>query len=365
MSISIKKNNDPFKKYWWVILLGFAGVGAWVCMPLLDTSVGSGSMRTHGLKTENQSLDSMANPSGAPGSAYDLSMDGAYGRRRADGEPMSSLYQAPPESETGAAAPGAPLTGAGSASFADALREVSRKTAASWGDAKPQAGFTAPKGNFSSLTGLGSGGGGSGASSGPTGMGAFGTSVAKTGMTTTRGLGSGDSGAGQGGKPIMSALKGAASQSQAALMAKSADASRAMSGASFDGSRGGSAIGGGAGTALGGTYSGLDAAPANLKVNDPNANAYKIESAVGKYAAPATDADAELRKTIITMVISTVVSGVVTGMVSSIFGTGAGAAAGAAASNTAGTLANSAVTAQTNGAVQNGGSLNGTNTLPH
>jgi hypothetical protein len=60
--MKVKKDNDPFKKYWWVILLGFAGVGAWVCMPLMDTPVGSASVKPHGLSTENQSLDSAATP---------------------------------------------------------------------------------------------------------------------------------------------------------------------------------------------------------------------------------------------------------------------------------------------------------------
>ncbi|MCX5795707.1 MAG: hypothetical protein NTY77_09460 [Elusimicrobia bacterium] len=334
--IKIKQGNDPFKKYWWVILLGFAGVGAWVCMPLMDTSVGSGSVRAHGLKSENQSLDSMANPSGAPGQAVDLSMDNAYGKKKADGESMSSLYQAPPEAATGAAAPGAPLTG--SASFADALKDVSRKTeaSASWGGAKPQVPFTPPKGNFSSLSGMG-GSGGSGASSGPSVSGAFGTSVAKTGFAQTRGLGPGDSGAGQGGKPIMNSLKGAASQGQAALTTKSADAARAMSGASFDGSRGGSAIGGGPGTAQGGAYTGFDAVPANLKANDPNANVNKMESVPGKFAAPAVDEGEQMRKAIMMMVISAVVGGVVTGVVGSVFG---GVAGGAANSATTAAMAN-------------------------
>ncbi|MDD5628467.1 MAG: hypothetical protein PHU21_05350 [Elusimicrobia bacterium] len=334
--LKIKKDNDPFKKYWWAILLGFAGVGAWVCMPLMDTSTGSVSVRSRGLKTDNQSLDNMSNPSGAPGSAYDLSMDGAGGKKKGDGESTSSLYQAPPEAETGAVAPGAPLTGSapGPASFANALKEVSRKTSASasWGNAKPQVAFTPPKGNFSSLSGLGGGGGGgTGASAGPASMGAFGTGVSKTGMTTTRGLSGGEAGSSQGAKPIMGSLKGAAAQGQAALTTPSADAARAMSGASFDGSRGGSAIGGEKGaSAGGGAYAGFDAMPANLKANDPEANEYKYEAVPAKYAAETQDEGEQMKKAIMMMVISAVVGGVVTGVVGSVFGGAAGGAASGA-----------------------------------
>jgi hypothetical protein len=332
--IKIKKDNDPFKKYWWAILLGFVGVGAWVCVPLMGDSIGSrsGSVRAPGLSTANQSLDSMANPSGAPGSAYDLSMDDAYGKKKTDGEAMSALYQAPPDAETGAAAPGSPVTGAGAAaaSFADALKKVSSKTAlASWGGAKPQAGFTAPKGNFSSLTGLGSSSGGSGASSGPTSVGAFGSNTAKTGVTTTRGLGSGGSAAGGlGAKPIMGALQGAASQGQLAVMNRSGDAARVAAGASFDGGRAGSSLGGGPTMDLGGgTYAGLDAAPANFKVNDPNANSYKADPVPGQFAAPAQNQTKEMEQAIMMMVVSAVVGGVVTGVVGSVFGAGASAVA--------------------------------------
>jgi hypothetical protein len=326
--MNIKKGNDPFKKYWWVILLGFAGVGAWVCMPLMDTSVGSGSVHKHGLESKNQSLDSMANPSGAPGSAYDLSMDGAYGKKKADGEPSSSLYQAPPESEPGAVAPGAPLAPGASASFADALKEVSAKTAAaSWGGAKPQVAFTPPKGNFSSLSGTGSSTSGSGASYSPPAIGAFGTSNAQTGMTTTRGLGSALGAGGPGATPIMSALKGAASQGQAAQMNKSADASHAIAGGAFDGRGNGSAIGGGPSTSLGGTYLGMDSMPANLKPNDPNANDYKVDAPPPAFAAQMSQSQ-QMQQAIMMMVVSAVVGGVVTGMVGSIFGTGAMAGAG-------------------------------------
>jgi hypothetical protein len=312
--VMIKKGNDPFKKYWWVILFGFAGVGAWICLPLMDTSVGSGSVRAHGLKAEPQSLDSMTNPSGAAGAAYDLSMDGAAGKKRAESEPTSSLYQAPPEAQTGAAAPGAPVA---AASFADALKEVSQKTAASssWGGATPQKGFTPPKGNFSALSGLSSGGGGSGASWSPgVSQNLFGSNVAKTALVAAHGLGAGDGASSPGAKPIMGALKAAASQGQSAVVSKSADASRAASGMSFDGSHGGAAIGGGSpSAAAGGSFANLDAVPANLKPKDPDLDP-KIGPVPGA-PVPDTNQKQQMMQAIMMMLITAVVGGVASAIV--------------------------------------------------
>ena len=284
-------------------------------------------MRTHGLKTENQSLDSMSNPSGAPGSSYDLSMDGSPARRRT-GEPMDSLYQAPAEAETGAAAPGAPVAGAASASFADALKEVSRKgAAASAGGAVPQKAFTTPKGNFGALSGTSGGGGGSGASWSPGGVSQkmFGANVAKTAVVAAHGLGSGDAGAGTGGKPILSSLKGAASQGQAALATRSADLSRAVSGTNFDGSRGGAAVGDGA--ALGGAYSGLDGVAANLKPN-PVPDTLPTNPVPGQVAGAMSQSQ-QMQQAITMMVATAVVGGLVSGVCGMVFGTSTSGASSA------------------------------------
>jgi len=40
MAMNVKRGADPFKKYWWLILVGFGLVGLWVCAPVMDTSTG-------------------------------------------------------------------------------------------------------------------------------------------------------------------------------------------------------------------------------------------------------------------------------------------------------------------------------------
>ena len=321
MTVTVRKGNDPFKKYWWVILLAFGAIGCWVCLPMMDTSIGSGSaVREHGLKSENQSLDSMNNPSGAPGSAVDLSMDGATRKKKLEDPSISHLYEPPPEAAApvGAAAPGAPIApGSASASFADALREVSRKSdAKGWGGATPQKGFTPPKANFSGLSGFGSAGsGGSGAS---VSAGAFGTAVAKTAFATTRGLSGTDESQGSKGTPVMDSLKAAKSQGQAANIAKSADLARSLSGARFDGSGGGSAISGDGAQSVGGSYSGLDAVPANLKPNDEDANAFKQEI-VPAAVAPMDTSDEQKRQLVIALA-GALIGGMIGGTAGNLIG---------------------------------------------
>jgi len=328
MTFTIRKNSDPFKKYWWILLLVFGAIGGWICIPVMDTPIGAGpTAYEHGLKSADQSLDSMANPNGAPGQAVDLSMDGSYPKKK-PGETdqmASSLYQAPAE----AAAPGAPLTaGAGSASFADALKEVSKKAkadSAGWGGATPQKGFTAPKANFSGLSGTGSSTGGSGANFS---VSPFGANVSKTAMTTTKGLGAYDPGSGKGGSPVMSSLKAAQAASQAAAMQKSADLAKGMSGGVFDGRGVGGSISADNAQGIGGSYADLDKAPMNLKAN-PTPPDLKNQD-VGKAVATSATSTS-LKDKIIEAVAMAVVSGVVGGMCNLVFGTGAGAAAGAGA----------------------------------
>ncbi|MFA6003671.1 MAG: hypothetical protein WC881_06350, partial [Elusimicrobiota bacterium] len=275
MTITVKKGNDPFKKYWWVILLGFGVVGGWICLPFLEQPVGGVVAGEQGLKSADQSLDPTTNPAGAPGQAVDLSMEGTYRKKTAEGPITSSLYQAPPE----AAAPGSPIasgTGASGASFSAALKAVSQKTdPAGWGAASVKKAFISPKAGFGALSGLGGGGGGgTGAASG---MSAFGISGPRTGMATTRGLGYDAGQQSKGGTPVMSSLRGAQAQGQTAQITKSLDLSAGLAGKSFDGGKGGSAISGDGGQALGGTYANLDSVPMNLKANDYSKNKFEYE----------------------------------------------------------------------------------------
>lgn len=332
MTVTIRRGNDPFKKYWWAILLGFGGVGGWICLPLLDSG-GTGSVvavREQGLQAVGQSLDSMGNPQGAPGGVVDLSMEGTY-RRRKDGSTMvSSLYQAPEEPAEAQA-----TVSASGSSYADALRDISRKSAAAdptgWGGKQPYRPFTPPKANLGNMSGLG-GGSSSGASAsssgfgGPTSSGAFGISGPKTGVTFAKGLGSGiaDPAIANAKGKSMAALQGAASAMSRAANTGSADLAAGMAQGVFDGSRGGGTIGGGgAGTSGGGIYGSLDAAPINLKVNDPKLNQAEFTPPAPKV----TDEKPSFREEIMKMILMALVGGLVSGftgmLTGSLFGGGA------------------------------------------
>lgn len=334
-TVAIARGSDPFKKYWWVILLVFGAIGAWICLPLMGSTTGSGSVSAQegGLKSSDQSLDSIGNPNGAPGGAVDLSMGGSYRKKSSDGGMVSSLYQAPQDHAAGTS-----LTPAAGQSFADALKDISRKSAAAakpgdsgWGE-KAQKGFTPPKGNFGAMSGF-SGSSGSGASASAAGGGGvvsgFGSSKANTGVDFARGLK--DQGAdGKGGR-AMGALQNAQAASVAAARQGSGDAAVAMSAATFDGSNGsGRVVGGGAGTSGGGVYGSLDAAPMNLKINDPNLDAHKVDPPPTPMPKDETDPNDKMRQMVMQMLIQAVVGGLMGGITGAMGLGGAGAAAGGA-----------------------------------
>jgi hypothetical protein len=316
MSVKIARNTDPFKKYWWVLLLVFAGIGGWLCMPYMDGGIGSGHVAAaqEGSLRGSQSLDSVANPSGARGGPVDLSMSGSS-RRKGEGSMTSSLYQAPAEEAKPVAAPVAAAT------LADALRDVSRKSASAdpsgWGGQTPQKGFTAPKANFGAMSGF-SGSSGSGASSSHAGGGSvtgFGAAKVDTGFSTANGLRGDAEGSGSKKGKAMGALEAAKNASAAANQQISNDAARAGSGTSFDGSGGGGKIGGGgaAGATGSGAYARLDSAPINLKANDPKLDQQKIEPpAAGK--APAADPNDQMRQMVMQMMMMMVIGGLMSGI---------------------------------------------------
>ncbi len=326
--VNIRRDNDPFKKYWWVILAGFGVMALWVCFPA-GGGTGSGSVaRGGGLKPSEQglqSLDSRENAAGAPGSVVDLSMEGAGGSRKkqADGDMASSLYQAP------GAAPGAPiepqaLTAASVSNLAAALKKASKSDPSGWGGAKAQRGFTAPKANFGGLSGFGSGSGGTGAAAGAS---AFNTQNAKVGFDSTRGLSGDGSGAADGNvKRHMRAVTAAARASFNAAGAGSGDAMRGGAGTSFDGSGAGAAIAGKSGSHSA-VYGRMDdtMAPANLKGGPPDAKdkkkdpmdklAQAIEDMNDKGEEKKTDPAEAMTQRIQEMIIMAVVGGVVNGVV--------------------------------------------------
>lgn len=335
--IKIQRGSDPFKKYWWVLLVVFGGGGLGVCLPGLSGgdgaggSAGAAAAGDEGLRTvdgSSASLDPVNNPSGAPGGAINLSMEGA-GRKSglgADGGGlMSSLYEAPQDqtSESAAAASGAAAgtasataaPGGGKRALADALRDISRKKSASadasgWGGQKAQRGFTAPKGNFGGLSGLGGGSSASGArlnAGGGAAGGGFGSSAEqRVGVSTARGLK--DDGLGDGSTQVRS-FNNLKAVNRAMNNAARGDMGSALafSGRAFDGGGAGGRISMTAGQAADSVGASLTAAPMNLKVNDPDANSFKFEPVPMTEAPNMGDQQARMKQ----MMMMAVVMGVI------------------------------------------------------
>jgi hypothetical protein len=280
-SIKIARGTDPFKKYWWAILLVFGVIGAVVCMPAMNSSSGAAVVEESGLQFSDadSSLDSQDNPIGAQGGVVDLTMEG---RKKKEAPSVSGLYQASAEPAAAAstAAATALATPAQQKTLADALKDVSRASAASakveaggWGE-RAQRGFTAPKVALAAMSGLGGGGGGgSGArmasgGSGGSGSSSFGSATARVGSTSAKGLKDGSDGTKEA-PTAMGRLNKAHTASQLASYNSSNDGARSGSGTTFDGgSVATRSLGGGGGGGGAGFYGSLDAAPQNLKGTD-------------------------------------------------------------------------------------------------
>jgi hypothetical protein len=320
--VNVRRDNDPFKKYWWVLLVGFGLTGLWVLIPLMGQT---GSSRVAVPKPQAvdqslQSLDATENLSGAQGSAIDLSMDGVLHKSRSSETATSSLYEAP---EGGAE--GAPILDAKSIpstkNLASALKAVSKSDPAGWGGEKAQRGFTSSKGSFKGMASLG-GGGGSGASMSASPFNKGGPEVS----IQDSGAGGSESGSAAGGRAYMRSVRNAAAQSVAASKL-AGDASKAGSAGSFDGSgASGKTIGSaGKGIVFGQFDSGM--APANLKMKKggafmdpdkkPDDALEKIADAISgmKGKEVKDDYKEQMGDQMGQMVMSLVVGGVVGGMV--------------------------------------------------
>lgn len=320
--VAVRPSDDPYKKYWWVILASFGVTGAWLCLPMMEPSVGSTRIDTsapaQGIPAGEGSLDSSDNPNGAPGSTLDLSMDISAGRKRGgDGSMMSSLYQAPEEETSGLVE--APTAGAAAAggTLASALAKAAASDPSGWGGQKPQKGFTAPK-LGGSMPGLGSGGGSSGASARAGfggGTAAFGSRNANVGYAGTQGLkGRVDDMAAP--KDAKGALVRAASEAKKAANLKSKDGQVGGMSALFDGARakGGSDIGaGGEALGSGGIYGELDAAPTNLKMNDPDLDKKEFKEVPSQVANTKDNRSEEFKQQMAIMIATTLVGGIVGG----------------------------------------------------
>lgn len=267
--------DDPFKKYWWAILLGIVFTALWLLAPMLgEQSVGSTAIET-GKPKGDAGVEQALTPDA--GGGMDMATDGA-GQKKEDSSLRSGLYQAPAEEATaaataGPAAPGSTAAGSAAGStLAGELKKVS-ESGGGWGE-KAQKGFNALKLAGSSLSGMGAASGGRSGSA-ASGTSAFGSSNAKIGFAGASGLSGGGSEAAAGpNSKGVAALKAAAAQAVSAAANTSNDASRSSLTQAFDGAKGGSAIGGGA-ASLPGTYAALDAAPVNLKLSDPKLNEKK------------------------------------------------------------------------------------------
>lgn len=302
MNIKIQRDSDPFKKYWWVLLVVFAGIAAGVCMPGGDGEGGGGSglaasggedgLRSAG-SSGPSSLDSTLNPSGAPGGVIDLSMASASSKRKDPGSLMSSLYSAPEDAPADASAAGAAAgsvasadAGAGKGRLADALRDISKRPAdpSGWGGQKAQRGFSAsfaaPKGNFGGLSGLGGGSSASGArfNAAPSfaASGSDASGGGRIGVSSTRGL-TDDGSDSKTNVQSFNALRKVAKGMGNAARSGDIAAAMMMGGRSFDGGgAGGMSMGKGA-VADTAVAAALNSAPANLKVNDPKLTDFKFE----------------------------------------------------------------------------------------
>ncbi len=316
-SYSVSAADDPFKKYWWVILMGIIFTALWLMTPMMgEKSVGSTAVSTSAPKTNDnveQSLDADA------GNGINLSMDGTGHKRKEDTLFGSSLYEAPPEEKTAAAATAgtAALGSASGSTLADALKKVGEGDGG-WGEKKAQRGFNKPGLGGGSMSGMGAASGGRAGSAG--GSSAFGSSNANIGFANTSGLsGGGSPDAAAPNSKGVSALKAASAQALLAASNKSNDGARSAMSQAFDGAKSGNKIGGG-GASLAGGYAALDAAPANLKLDDPKMNEKKLEAppATGADVGQSSMDDSELGKQIAMQVAAGVLGGVIGGPMGSV-----------------------------------------------
>lgn len=312
---AVSHAEDPFKKYWWAILMGFGVTALWLLLPMMgEKSVGSASVDLS-KKADAPAEQSLGGADEGDGS---LSMDGARRKKKDEGLVGSMLYQPMPgeglEGDPAAAATAGSKVGLGSASggtLASALKKVSDGSTG-WGGEKAQRGFNQPKLAGGSLSGMGSASGGS-AGSASSGMSGFGSKNANVGYGNTKSVADAGDPSAAASKGI-AALRGAAAAAQAAAANRSNDGAANGAGRAFDGSRGGNSIGAGAGgVALGSTYEALDAAPANLKASDPKLNDKKIEPPAGTNLAQSDMDNSAFAKQLAMMMVGIVVGGVIGG----------------------------------------------------
>lgn len=173
MALTItRKGSDPFKKYWWVVLLVFLLMGAWTFFPALGgggSALGSNQffLNAGALKPLDQSLDVLdasAVGASAPGNALGKGAAGA-GSGGGMTDPGSMLYQ--PLGAGNASASAAPRN------LADALGAISRRPGGARTPAEAPgsaASYSIPSATFAPIAGgMGSGGSSAGSFTVPEG----------------------------------------------------------------------------------------------------------------------------------------------------------------------------------------------------
>ena len=302
---SVADADDPYKKYWFAILAGFACTGFWLLTPMLgENSIGS-TVVGGGPKTDAGVEQSLT---GADTGGAAAAEDAA--KKKIDDVGNTRLYQAAPEVSANSDKTAA-LGSASGSTLADELKKVSRGEGG-WSE-KAQRGFSTPKLSGGSISGLNSAGGGR-AGSASSGMRAFGARNAEVGFASTKNtLGGG--GAVAASKGGLAALQGAAASAKLAAGTASGDAASNSLTKIFDGGKAQGQIGGPSG-ASGGVYEKLDSAPINLKLDDPKLDDKKKKAPPAAAPAPPSGKmdDAELGKQIAMTMAGAFVGGLLPGV---------------------------------------------------
>lgn len=322
--IAVQDADDPFKKYWLAILLGFAFTGLWLLMPLMgERAIGSASVNTTKPKVDESAEQALTPVLDA---GPNLSMEGAGAKKKVteDGYAGSMLYQAPEEEAPADAAASASATSGGKTLAAE-LKSVSAGKSdgnGGWGDKVAQRGFNSPKLSGSSLGGLGKASGGRSSAAAGAGLGAFGSKNSQIGYAGTKGLPGGEMDAEKAaaaGSRGVAALRSAAQAAQAAAANRSGDGATNSLAKAFDGAKSQNSITGGLGASVAGSYEMLDAAPVNLKLSDPKLNEKELEEPPAAEAPPdpksAPNIGADMAMSMVGMVIGGAIGGVAGGMV--------------------------------------------------
>ncbi len=270
MTFKIAKNSDPFKKYWWVLLLIFSALGVWISYPSYQSGqIANGGAFGRSLMTVRQSLNSLngtldqapGSPIGAASSGLAADEQGPY--KKENIAPEDGLFPHPASAAGAASGALANRGGAGHGrTFADSLAAIAGTAKGSQAAGAPAIPVEDPSlnGSFSDNSGSGSGGdsgasffGGAPSQNPGSGAGPFGEGQTKTGLEAASNFGAS---AGLGSS-AMDALKAAAQNGmQAAAQTSNAGAVSGLS-RSFDASRASGQIGGGgqgnAGVGIGGS----------------------------------------------------------------------------------------------------------------